>query len=188
MSSKNTGGRPSIPVNPLTAERLKRMRMRTVIDGHRETQDDAAKVIGYKKATYARYEKGERGIADEDLKRLAEHWNVPVEYLSGQTDCATHEAYQAEQWAIEAAALSEIQIEEEKQIEQYKSFFSICGFRYTKLSGAAYDFNPESTKPHSITDTTTGITATLDDSELQALIDRLRSTIQLECFIKSKQA
>lgn len=170
-------------VNTVTANRIKSLRC-----SHLESREDIASVLGYVKATIERYENKKRGIASEDLERLAEHWNVPVEYLSGQTDCATHEAYQAEQWAIEAAALSEIQIEEEKQIEQYKSFFSICGFRYTRLSGAAYDFNPESTKPHSITDTTTGIAATLDDSELQALIDRIRSTIQLECFIKSKQA
>lgn len=180
MSSKNTGGRPSIPVNPLTAERLKRMRMKTIIDGHRETQKDVAKVIGYKAATYARYEKGERGIAYEDLEKLALHWNTFVEYLTGEEDYSTEterKEYLVEQQNQDIAAFKEIIEKEKAQAERYNSLFSLCGFQYTKASGS-----------HTLFDPTSGIAATLDDSELQALIDRLRSTIQLECFIKSKQA
>ena len=175
MSDKNKGGRPSIPVNPVTAERLKRMR-----SIHRETQEAAAKVIGYKKATYARYEKGVRGIAYEDLEKLAIHWNTFVEYLTGEDDYSTEEEreeYFAEQRKQDIAAFQELIEQEKEKVERINNLFLLSGFHYTK--------QPSS---HLITDTETGITATLDDLELQALIDRLRSTIQLECFIKSKQA
>lgn len=175
MSDKSKGGRPSIPVNPVTAERLKRMR-----SIHRETQEEAAKVIGYKKATYARYEKGERGIAYEDLEKLATHWNTFVEYLTGEEDYSTEEEREehfAEQRKQDIAAFQELIEQEKEKVERINNLFLLSGFHYTK--------QPSS---HLITDTETGITTTLSDSELQALIDRLRSTIQLECFIKSKQA
>ena len=174
MSKKNKGGRPSIPVNPITAERLKRMRLI-----HRETQEEAAKVIGYKKETYARYEKGERGIAYEDLEKLATHWNTFVEYLTGEEEYSTdeeREEYFAEQRKQDIAAFQELIEQENEKIERLNTLFLLSGFHYTK--------QPNS---HLITDPATGITATLDDSELQGLIDRIRSTIQLECFIKSNR-
>ena len=86
MSDKNKGGRPSIPVNPITVERLKKMR-----SIHRESQNEVGSIIGYKGSTYARYEKGERGIDYEDLKKLAVHWNTFVEYLTGEEDYSTEE-------------------------------------------------------------------------------------------------
>lgn len=180
MSNKNKGGRPSIPVNPVTAERLKRMRTTTVINGRRETQKDLGKVIGYKGATYARYEKGVRGIAYEDLEKLALHWNTFVEYLTGEEDYSTEEErvkYVAEQQRQDMAAFEEIAEQEKAKIEQYNSLFSISGFEYSKQSGS-----------HLVKDPATGITATLDNSELQALVDRIRTTIQVECLTKSKQA
>ena len=175
MSDKNKGGRPSIPVNPITAERLKRMR-----SIHRESQNEVGSKIGYKGSTYARYEKGERGIDYEDLKKLAVHWNTFVEYLTGEEDYSTEEEreeYFAEQRKEDIAAFKEVIEREKEMVERFKSLFLLSGFNYTK--------QPSS---HLITDMETGIKATLDDSELQALVDRLRSTIQLECFIKSKQA
>ena len=147
---------------------------------YRLTQEEAAKVIGYKKATYARYEKGERGIAYEDLEKLATHWNTFVEYLTGEDDYSTEEEreeYFAEQRKQDMAAFQELIEQEKEKVERINNLFLLSGFHYTK--------QPSS---HLITDTETGITATLSDSELQAIIDRLRSMIQLECFIKSKQA
>lgn len=173
MSEKNKGGRPSIPSNPVTAERLKRMRFI-----HHETQIDVANVIGYKAATYARYEKGVRGIAYEDLEKLATHWNTFVEYLTGENDYSTEEEredYFEEQRRQDIAAFQELIEQENEKVERLENLFLLSGFHYSK--------QPVS---HLITDTETGITATLSDSELQTLIDRLRSTIQLECFIKSK--
>ena len=133
---------------------------------YRLTQEEAAKVIGYKKATYARYEKGERGIAYEDLEKLATHWNTFVEYLTGEDDYSTEEEreeYFAEQRKQDMAAFQELIEQEKEKVERINNLFLLSGFHYTK--------QPSS---HLITDTETGITATLSDSELQAIIDRLR--------------
>lgn len=107
-------------------------------------------------------------------------------YWTGDTDCKSWDEYDIKQEMILDEALNEYEREQQAKEESYKALFTLCGFIYSKLSGAEYEFNPTATCPHRIKETTTGITAMLNDSELQALIVRLRSTIQLECFIKSK--
>ena len=50
------------------------------------TQSEIAKVIGYSSLSYARYEKGEREPDISTLCKLADYFNVSVDYLLGRTD------------------------------------------------------------------------------------------------------
>ena len=133
-----------------------------------------------------------RSTMDSKAARLFQKLTGTIwPYWTGDTDCKSWDEYDIEQEMILDEALNEYEREQQAKEESCKSLFTLCGFIYSKLSGTAgaeYELNPNATGPHRIKDNTTGITATLNDSELQALIDRLRSTIQLECFIKSKQA
>lgn len=176
MGEKKKSGRPSVPVNPITAERIKKLRHRAG-----KSQEEFAEEMGCCNYTISRYESAKRGLTEDALEKYAAYFNVPVEYLTGETDCDTFEAYQTELWKIEAEVVSELQAEEEKETEQLNAFFTMCGFRYGYNRPELYG-----SKPHLLTDPKTGIAAELDSTELFALMDRIRSVIQLEAFIKSK--
>ena len=49
------------------------------------TQNEVAKVIGYSSLSYARYEKGEREPDINTLCKLADYFEVSVDYLIGRT-------------------------------------------------------------------------------------------------------
>lgn len=49
------------------------------------TQNELAKVIGYSSLSYARYEKGECEPDISTLCKLADYFNVSVDYLLGRT-------------------------------------------------------------------------------------------------------
>ena len=49
------------------------------------TQNELAKVIGYSSLSYARYEKGEREPDISTLCKLADYFNVSVDYLLGRS-------------------------------------------------------------------------------------------------------
>ena len=48
------------------------------------TQNEVVKVIGYSSLSYARYEKGEREPDISTLCKLADYFNVSVDYLIGR--------------------------------------------------------------------------------------------------------
>ncbi len=48
------------------------------------TQSEVAKVIGYSSLSYARYEKGEREPDISTLCKLADYFEVSVDYLLGR--------------------------------------------------------------------------------------------------------
>lgn len=48
------------------------------------TQSEVAKVIGYSSLSYARYEKGEREPDIGTLCKLADYFEVSVDYLLGR--------------------------------------------------------------------------------------------------------
>ena len=60
--------------------RLKELRMAKGM-----TQSEVAKVIGYSSLSYARYEKGEREPDINTLCKLADYFEVSVDYLIGRT-------------------------------------------------------------------------------------------------------
>lgn len=168
-----------------TAERVKALK-----DDFLMSYDELAHYLGISESTIRNYAKQRSLMREEVAKIFEKKTNVHIwQYWTGETDCISWEEYRTVQSIDELKALSEIEKEEQKKREQYKSLFSLCGFQYIDLSLIPeYEFDPEIPGQHRITDTETGITATLSDSELQTLIDRLRSTTQVECFIKSKQA
>lgn len=62
------------------AERLRALRYE-----YNETQQDVADVLHIKRATYTAYERGGILPPYDKLKNLAEHFEVSVEYLMGET-------------------------------------------------------------------------------------------------------
>lgn len=50
------------------------------------TQADLAAVLGVNYRTYAHYEKGDRDMSPEVLIKLADFYQVSIDYLLGRTD------------------------------------------------------------------------------------------------------
>ncbi|GGK32982.1 transcriptional regulator [Caldalkalibacillus thermarum] len=66
------------------AERLKKLRK-----NHDLTQQKLADHLGLKRPTYAKYETGENQPDPDTLKKIADFFNVSVDYLLGRTDDPT---------------------------------------------------------------------------------------------------
>lgn len=49
------------------------------------TQADVAKLLGIAQTVYSRYERGFQTIPLEHLIKLADHYNVSIDYLIGRT-------------------------------------------------------------------------------------------------------
>lgn len=181
MSEKSSGGRPEIPVNSTTARRLKSLRER-----HRETQKEIGDIISYGAATVARYEKGERGVGDDIISCLAQHWNVPIDYLKGYTETDNPIAYALELEAAESAGADEYAAQQRAERTRRMNFFDFCGFQYEDLHAVpgAWEFTGiNADKAHRISDPRGFIDPVeLSDNELTAILDSTHDFIAFECF------
>lgn len=181
MSDKTNGGRPEIPVNQVTAERITGLRKR-----HRETQKEIGDIIGYGAATVARYEKGERGVGDDIICILAKHWNVPLDYLKGQTDTDDPIAYALELDAAEQVGANEYAAQQRAERTRRRNFFDLCGFHYEDLhaSPGPWEFAEENAdKAHKLSDSRGMIDPVdISDDELKAILDGAHDFIAFECF------
>ncbi len=61
------------------------MRLKELRTAKGMTQSEVAKLIGYSSLSYARYEKGEREPDINTLCKLADYFEVSVDYLIGRT-------------------------------------------------------------------------------------------------------
>ena len=174
MTEKSRGGRPAIAVNPITAQRIKRLR-----EQHRETQAALAEVAHCTKVTVARWEKGTRGIEDHVLQTLAGHWGVLLPYLTGETNIVSDPvAYRLEKESLNGFTAAVEEHEYNIRRTRLDNLFSLCGFAYRdSYDGALF---------HSLTDESSLISpATFDDSELDGLISKIHDLIELECYRKA---
>lgn len=62
-----------------------RVRMRNLREDNDMTQKEIATVLGTSQTMYARYERGANELPIRHLVRLAEYYNVTVDYLLGLT-------------------------------------------------------------------------------------------------------
>ena len=62
-----------------------RIRMRNLREDNDMTQKEIATVLGTSQTMYARYERGANELPIRHLVRLAEYYNVTVDYLLGLT-------------------------------------------------------------------------------------------------------
>ena len=60
------------------------MRLKELRESKGLTQKEVAEIIGYSEISYARYEKGEREPDISTLCKLANYFNVTVDYLIGR--------------------------------------------------------------------------------------------------------
>lgn len=168
-----------------SAERVKALK-----DERHSTYKDLAESIGISEATIRNYAH-QRSAMDSSVARLfQEYTGIIWPYWIGETDCRTWEEHQIEQFEAASEAYAEMQEEELQRIEQYKALFTVCGFQYENLAlSPAYEFDPQAAAPHCIIGKNTpALSVKLNDTELNSLVDRLRAAIELECFLKSKQA
>ncbi len=61
-------------------------RIRDLREDHDLTQDQLVKLLGMHKTTYTNYEQGKREPPFSLMIRLAEFYNVSLDYLAGLTD------------------------------------------------------------------------------------------------------
>ena len=60
------------------------MRLKELRESRGLTQKEVAEIIGYSEISYARYENGKREPDISSLCKLAEYFNVTVDYLIGR--------------------------------------------------------------------------------------------------------
>lgn len=193
---EDSKGRPRrIPIVDITAERIYQQRKT-----HRESQVYLATVIGFEAQKVGRVERKEVGIDRESLVKLAEHWNIPVQYLTGETDLMDCTAYRL---TAEALASETYYAEEEARRIKLENFFSPCGLTYEYLDGAQYDFIGigkstvedaeleraiHANKRHRLTAHDIGVSTYCNDDELQELFSRVchvvHDAVVYECFCK----
>src|SRR5690554_1156572 len=53
---------------------------------NKKTQDDMAKLLGITRPAYTAYEAGRRNPDYETLQKIADYFNVSIDYLLGRTD------------------------------------------------------------------------------------------------------
>lgn len=61
------------------------MRLKELCESKGLTQKEVAEIIGYSETSYARYENGKREPDISTLCKLAEYFNVTVDYLIGRS-------------------------------------------------------------------------------------------------------
>lgn len=176
MPKSTRGGRPAIPVNQITVERIKRLRAQ-----HKETQAQIAEVAHCTKITVARWEKGTRGVDSYVLQQLADHWGVLPAYLTGETDIVSDPvAFRLEQENKIIGGFTAAIENHEYNIRRARldNLFSYCGFTYHD----AFD----SELLHTLSDES-GIVrpTTFNDTELNDLLAKIKALIELECYRKS---
>lgn len=62
-----------------------RIRMRNLREDNDKTQQDIADFLGTSQTMYARYERGANELPIRHLLRLAEYYNVSLDYFCGVT-------------------------------------------------------------------------------------------------------
>lgn len=62
-------------------ERLKELRKKANL-----TQKEMGEILGVNQRTYSNYELGDRDMSPETLIKLADFYNVTIDYLLGRTD------------------------------------------------------------------------------------------------------
>ena len=63
-------------------------RLKDIREDKNFTQNDIAKILNMKQQQYSRYENGINEIPFEHIIKLAQFYNVSIDYLAGLTDCS----------------------------------------------------------------------------------------------------
>lgn len=58
---------------------------------NKKTQEDMAKFLGIQRSTYGEYERGKIMPPMDKIQKLADYFNVSVDYLLGNTNFETHD-------------------------------------------------------------------------------------------------
>ena len=64
-------------------------RLRDLREDHDLMQKEIAAILGIQQTVYSRYERGFQTIPIEHILKLADYYNVSIDYLLGRTDNPT---------------------------------------------------------------------------------------------------
>ena len=187
--------------NPITAERIRKIR-----NQHRnDTQEVIAEYLGYSVVQYGRIERGEAAIKEGKLERLANRWNIAVQYFTGEeNEPLTPLQYAAKQDLIHARdiAVDDLWRSVQDNDRLRAILFSACGYEYEHECIGPVDFAPFASSADEVNaispdggrhlirpiDDTGAEWTAFTEAELHALIDRLKNTIAFEIFVKGREA
>ncbi|MCJ7988914.1 helix-turn-helix domain-containing protein [Priestia sp. OVS21] len=95
-----------------------------------KTQEDMSKILGVHRGTYANYEKGNRQPDFDMTKKIADYFDVTVDYLIGRTNDPQGDSLKDDEkvldgfWGYDLTGLSEEEIQElKKQIRKEIEFY-----------------------------------------------------------------
>lgn len=131
-----------IRVNPILSAQIKEIRKR-----RNKTQAELAELLDMTDQTIRKYESGQYGVPHSSVIAISKALNCPIEFLLGNTDCDSPEAYQEEQTDIkEAVELAKIYMEEKAReyrltTDFLKTFLS-CELKETYLREKDGSFSP----------------------------------------------
>lgn len=189
-------GRRAEPIRGITVKRIKELRREKG-----ETQQELALAMGYEdKQVVGHWERGDRGPDEQTLYRLARHFNVVPEYLTGGTDIKDPVQYFAALDAAMSEAEREFYEARRAELVRMESLFQKCGFLYEDLSCTAlFDFGDlmaaENTDPDILRATREGRSLRLVDlarpdrpptyfkpAEMEELLAELHDAISFVCY------
>ena len=101
-------------MNSKFSERLKELRK-----DQRKTQDELSKVLNVRRSTYGEYERGKIRPPAEKIFKLAEYFNVSIDYLIGNTEQKTSKVVNSTE-ALEHLELFRLWLMNENQPKTYK--------------------------------------------------------------------
>lgn len=67
------------------------IRLKTLRKEHGENQEEVSKFLGVQRTTYSGYERGTIVPPYAKIRKLADRYNVSVDYLTGQSNIANYE-------------------------------------------------------------------------------------------------
>lgn len=166
---------------------------------HKESQSTVAEAVGVDPQTVGRWERGENKPPIERLDALAHRWNVPLEYLTGESGQADLALFYEEQARLADRAEAQMAAERMAERERLRSLFEKCRFCYEDLEGSPFaDFIDVVGGPgdpiarEALHQGRFYRLTSIDGSglppiyfskgELSALLDALHHTIAFECF------
>ena len=96
--------------------------LRNLRESKKLTQADMASILEIERSTYTKYESGKSKPDSVMLKKIANYFEVSVDYLLGRTDIKTFRTPEIETKAYHNIDVSGLPDEAIKQVEEYIEF------------------------------------------------------------------
>lgn len=89
-------------------------------ENNNETQEELGKILNVSKATISKYEKGTVEVSNDALIKLANHYDVTVDYILGRDDELLKVEKRLKDNNIKAYTYSDIDLEKYSELDEDK--------------------------------------------------------------------